>query len=618
MNRNPEEPDTLPDDIAARARRLLGELVRPQLRGYALLIGLLAAFGLGNAIGPVFIALALDEGIPGAVAGDTWALMSPLLVFVLITGLTGLFDFASTRLTGTLAQRLMVALRRRLFDHVQRLGIGYHEKSTSGRLVARQTSDMENIQIFLSGSLQEMAIGLSTMGVIAVALLVMDWRLALVIFAGFVPLLWVSIAANRAQRRNQRRTRTAIARVIVQFVETMGGIRAVQSFRRERTNERRLAAEDAKYREATAASLRNVGWFAASTRWIGNLSMAGVLFTGGWLVMGDGLQVGVLTAFLLYVRRFYGPLDELVQAFTMYQSAQAALEKVTAVLDAEPEVVEPSVPVRLPSRSGSGNGGAALGAGAAPPPAGEVRAGRTVSFSGVSFSYAGGETVLPEFDLTIPAGQTVALVGQTGAGKSTLVKLLARFYDPTGGTIRLDGVCLRDLADAQLRQSVVMVTQESYLFGGSIGDNIRIGRPEATDAQVRAAAEAVGLAPFVARMPDGYDTDVKKRGGRLSSGQRQLVSFARAFLADPDVLVLDEATAHLDIPSERQVQAALATVLEGRTAVIIAHRLSTVEIADRVLVMEHGEIVEDGAPGDLITAGGRFAGLHAAWEESRA
>ncbi|WP_084500281.1 ABC transporter ATP-binding protein [Brevibacterium album] len=624
-SRSPEEPDTLPPDIAVRARRLLVELVRPQLRGYALLVTLLAAFGLGNAIGPVLIAHALDSGIPGAIAGDSWALAAPLLAFVLVTAASGVFDFTSTRLTGTLAQRLMVTLRRRLFDHVQRLGIGYHERSTSGRLVARQTSDMENIQIFLSGSLQEMAIGLSTMTVIAVALAVMDWRLALVIFAGFVPLLWVSIASNRAQRRNQRRTRTAIARVIVHVVETLGGIRAIQSFRREEANELRLRQEDAAYRSATAASLRNVGWFAASTRWIGNLSMAAVLFAGGWLVIGDGLQVGVLTAFLLYVRRFYGPLDELVQAFTMYQSAQAALEKVTAVLDAEPEVVEPVRPVPLPAAPGpAGARPAAEGAGptgctaAGDDGTASASAGRTVSFAGVSFSYAGGEPVLRPFDLTIPAGETVALVGQTGAGKSTLVKLLTRFYDPSEGHIRIDGVDLRDLADAQLRRSVVMVTQESYLFGGTIGDNIRIGRPEATDAQVRAAAEAVGLAPFIARMPAGYETDVRKRGGRLSSGQRQLVSFARAFLADPDVLVLDEATAHLDIPSERQVQEALATVLEGRTAVIIAHRLSTVDIADRVLVMEHGEIVEDGAPTDLIAAGGRFASLHEAWEESRA
>ncbi|MGO1398417.1 MAG: ABC transporter ATP-binding protein [Brevibacterium yomogidense] len=595
--RSPHEPDTLPPDIAQRARRLLFDLARPERTGYLVLVVILLLFGIGNAIGPALIAQAMDRGIPAAIDGDTTALVIPLAAFLLVTLATGVADFFGTRLTGTLAQRLMVSLRRRLFDHVQRLGIAYHERSTSGRLVSRQTSDMENIQVFLTGSLQETAIGLAAMGAIAVTLIVMDWRMAIVVFLGFIPLLWVSIVSNRAQRRNQRRTRTAIAKVIVHIVETLGGIRAVQSFRREDVNDRRIVEEDREFRNATAASLRNTAWFAAGTRLIGNLSMAAVLLVGGWLVIGDALQVGMLTAFLLYVRRFYGPLDELVQAFTMYQSASAALEKITAVIDAVPEVVEPTSPTPLPA----------------------VRAGgRRVEFDDVAFSYGDGVPVLPRFDLEIPAGQTVALVGMTGAGKSTLVKLLTRFYDPTAGRVLMDGVDLREVADDDLRRAVVMVTQESYQFGGSIADNIRIGRPGATDQQVRDAADAVGLTPFIRRMPDGFDTDVRKRGGRLSSGQRQLVSFARAFLADPDVLVLDEATAHLDIPSERQVQEALATVLEGRTAVIIAHRLSTVEIADRVLVMDDGRLVEDDTPAQLIASGGRFAKLHGAWEDSRA
>ncbi|GAA4513447.1 ABC transporter ATP-binding protein [Brevibacterium yomogidense] len=624
--RSPHETDTLPPDIAQRARRLLVDLARPERKGYIALAFLLLAFGIGNAIGPAFIAQAMDQGIPAAIDGDTAALAVPLIVFLLVTILTGVADFFGTRMTGTLAQRLMVALRKRLFGHVQKLGISYHERSTSGRLVARQTSDMENIQVFLTGSLQEMAIGLTAMGAIAVTLIVMDVRLAIVVFLGFIPLLAVSIASNRAQRRNQRRTRTAIAKVIVHIVETLGGIRAVQSFRREDANIRHIVHEDSEYRNATAASLRNVAWFAASTRLIGNLSMAAVLLVGGWLVIGDTLQIGMLTAFLLYVRRFYGPLDELVQAVTMYQSASAALEKITAVLDAAPEVVEPTSPTPLPARGGfRGEGEPGRlpegGDGHRPATSGDDRdlgGGRLVEFDDVEFAYGDGVPVLPRFDLTIPAGQTVALVGATGAGKSTLVKLLTRFYDPTAGRVRLDGVDLRDVADADLRAAAVMVTQESYLFGGSIAENIRIGRPDASDEDVRVAAHAVGLTPFIEQMPDGFATDVRKRGGRLSSGQRQLVSFARAFLADPDVLVLDEATAHLDIPSERQVQEALATVLEGRTAVIIAHRLSTVEIADRVLVMEAGRIIEDGAPGVLIDSGGRFARLHSAWEDSRA
>ena len=289
-----------------------------------------------------------------------------------------------------------------------------------------------------------------------------------------------------------------------------------------------------------------------------------------------------------------------MQAFNLYQSASAALEKIAAVLDTDPEVVEPTQPRALPEHA-SGDAAAS---------------GRALDLEEVRFAYADGPDVLPRFSLHIPAGQIVALVGATGAGKSTLVKLVTRFYDPSVGRITLDEVDLRDLDDAQLRSSVVMVTQESFLFAGTIADNIRIGNPNASDEDVVAAATAVGLDAYIRRLPEGYATDVKKRGGRLSSGQRQLVSFARVFLADPDVVVLDEATAHLDIPSERLVQNALATVLEGRTAIIIAHRLSTVEIADRVLVMESGQIIEDGTPDELISGTGKFAQLHQAWRDS--
>jgi len=295
---------------------------------------------------------------------------------------------------------------------------------------------------------------------------------------------------------------------------------------------------------------------------------------------------------VLYVRNFFSPLQEVAMFLNSYQSAAAALEKVSGVLEEEPTVPEPAHPVALER------------------PRGAIR------FDDVAFGYGDGRVVLPDFSLDVPAGQTIALVGTTGAGKSTLAKLVSRFYDPTRGSVTLDGVDLRTLGSADLRRAIVMVTQEAYLFSGTVADNIALGKPDATLDEVRDAAMAVGAHAFIEALPDGYDTDVNKRGGRVSAGQRQLISFARAFLANPAVLILDEATASLDIPSERQIQSALGTLLADRTAIIIAHRLSTVAIADRVLVMEHGRIVEDDAPEALIGGTGTFARLHAAWRDS--
>ncbi|MGO2861570.1 MAG: ABC transporter ATP-binding protein, partial [Brevibacterium sp.] len=566
-----DEVEQLPPDIAVKARALLKSMVRPHL-GMAIFLAVIVVLtALAMVIGPVFIAAALDDGVPRAVDGDTGPLIGAIAAFIASAVASAILAFTSTRLVGITAQKILFTLRARVFAHVQRLDLGYHEKSTSGRLVSRQTSDMESVQQFLSYSLFETALALLQMVFIAVTLVVLDVPLAIVVFVGFIPLFFITKAAHSTQRNAYRRTRTSIAKVIVHFVETMGGIRAVQAYRRQPDRRGTLRRQDSQYRDANTDALRGVAWFAGWTRLVGNVTQTVIIVVGAWLVIEGWTQVGVLAAFILYLRRFYGPLDELVQAFNLYQSASAALEKIAAVLDTDPEVVPPTEPTHLPVR--------------------EQGAGRSVDLTHVRFSYGDGEDVLPRFDLRIPAGQIVALVGATGAGKSTLVKLVTRFYDPSEGRITIDEVDLRDLDDAELRANVVMVTQESFLFAGTIADNIRIGNPDADDEAVVAAATAVGLDAYIRNLPNGYDTDVKKRGGRLSSGQRQLVSFARVFLADPAVVVLDEATAHLDIPSERLVQNALATVLEGRTALNLAHRLSTVEIADRVLVMEHGEII---------------------------
>ena len=595
-----DEIEQLPPDIAKKARALLLSLVRPHLAMAVFLAVIVVLTAVFMVLGPVFIADALDNGVPAAIDGDMGPLIRAVTLFVISAVASAILAFTSTRLVGITAQRILFTLRERVFTHVQRLDLGYHEKSTSGRLVSRQTSDMESVQQFLSYSLFETALAVLQMLFIAVTLVALDIPLAIVVFAGFVPLFFITKAAHSTQRSAYRRTRTSIAKVIVHFVETMGGIRAVQAYRRQPERRGTLSDQDARYRDANTDALRGVAWFAGWTRLVGNITQTVIIVVGAWLVIEGWTEIGVLAAFILYLRRFYGPLDELVQAFNLYQSASAALEKIAAVLDTDPEVVEPTQPHALPAHA-SGDAAAS---------------GRALDLEEVRFAYADGPDVLPRFDLHIPAGQIVALVGATGAGKSTLVKLVTRFYDPSEGRITLDEVDLRDLDDAQLRSSVVMVTQESFLFAGTIADNIRIGNPNASDEDVVAAATAVGLDAYIRRLPEGYATDVKKRGGRLSSGQRQLVSFARVFLADPDVVVLDEATAHLDIPSERLVQNALATVLEGRTAIIIAHRLSTVEIADRVLVMESGQIIEDGTPDELISGTGKFAQLHQAWRDS--
>jgi ATP-binding cassette subfamily B protein len=409
-----------------------------------------------------------------------------------------------------------------------------------------------------------------------------------------VPLALLTRWFQRRSRASYRLTRTWVARVIVQFVESMNGIRAVQAYRREARNESIMAQLNGRYRDANAAALLTLSWFVACVRAVGNLTLALVLLLGALRVTSGALELGALTAFLLYLRRFYDPLDQLAQFLNAYQSAAAALEKLASVLETPIGVPEPAHPRALPT-----------------PVRGEL------TFDRVTFAYprAPERPVLPEFSLTVPAGQTIALVGETGAGKTTLAKLAARFHDPVAGTVRLDGVDLRDLADADLRRALVMVTQEPFLFSGSLAENVAMGRPGASRAEIAAAVDAVG-ADFVHALPDGLDTDVRKRGGRLSAGQRQLVSLARVVLADPAVVLLDEATSSLDIPSERAVQAALETVLAHRTALIIAHRLSTVAIADRVLVMGGGRIVQDGSPAELLASGGDFADLHAAWQDS--
>jgi ATP-binding cassette subfamily B protein len=586
--------------LQARARRLVAELLRPHRRAVALAAVLLVAENAVMLAGPLMVAFAIDTGVAAALDGRpgplAWAIAGYAATGIAGAGLRSAFLL----LSGRIGQDLLLGVRERLFAHGQRLSLDFHESFTSGRLISRLTSDVDALSDLLEKGLDGLFGALLSLVGITVLLLWIDPLLAAIVLAGFVPLLLLTRWFQRRSRASYRRTRSTVARVIVHFVESVNGIRAVQAFRREPRNDEIMHGLTSAHRDATTTAFLTVAWYVAAVRLVGNGTLALVLLLGGLRVADGTLALGALTAFVLYLRRFYDPLDDLAQFFNAYQSAAAALEKIAAVLDTPAGVPDPARPVPLPR-----------------PVRGELQ------FDRVRFAYrrAPERTVLPEFSLHVPAGQTVALVGATGAGKSTLAKLAARFYDPTEGAVRLDGVDLRDVTDADLRSALVMITQEAFLFSGSVAENIAMGRRGAgtpSRADVVAAAEAVGAREFIEALPEGFDTDVRKRGGRLSAGQRQLVALARVVLADPAVVLLDEATSSLDIPSERAVQAALETVLAGRTALIIAHRLSTVLIADRVLVVADGRIVQDGPPEALLEEEGEFADLHEAWRASLA
>ncbi|MFF8918522.1 ABC transporter ATP-binding protein [Streptomyces sp. NPDC015032] len=588
--------DDLPTPRGA-TRALLMSLLRPH-RGRVLVSALLLLVQQAAVqAGPLLVAYAIDSGVPAFRDKDYGPLIAVAVGYALCSATAGAMQYAFIIASARINQDVLLDLRGRIFRHAQALSVDFHERYTSGRLISRSTTDVESLRELLSEGLQELIGVILSFVSISLMLLWLDFGLGAVAVLSFVPLyLLVRLYQQRAGVLYAARS-TAIAAVIVKFAESMNGIRPVQAFRRERTNDAHFEGLNNAHRQANGSATLEMARYVVGSRLVANTAVAGIVLWGAYRVASGTLALGVLAAAVLYLRRLYDPIDRLGMFLNSYQSAAASLEKIAGLLAQAPSVPEPSEPRELPALAGE-------------------HPGREVVFDSVRFAYRTGGEVLPRFDLTVPAGQTVAVVGSTGAGKSTLARLLARFYDPTDGRVLLDGTDLRDLAVPELRRGVVMVTQEAFLFSGTVAENIALGSPDATREEIEQAAKAIGAHDFIAGLPEGYDTDVRKRGGRISAGQRQLVGFARALLANPSVLILDEATSSLDIPGERAVQRAMDTVLHGRTAVVIAHRLSTVEIADRVLVMEHGRIVEDGAPAELIGGTGRFAGLHRAWRES--
>ena len=494
---------------------------------------------------------------------------------------------AQTYFTGWVGERALADLRIRLFRHLQRLSLGFFERNRTGAIVSRITNDIEALDQLMTDGLSSLVQNSLVLAGTAVVLFLLDWRLALATLL-VVPLMggataWFRVRSNRAYRRVRER----LGLVTATLAEDISGMRVVQSFTREPASQTSFRGVNEAYKAANYETVVLNGLYFPAVDVLSSVAVAIVLGFGGALVVDGSLTVGVLLAFTLYLSNFFDPVQQLSQLYNTFLSATAALDRIISVLDEEPEVVDAPNARELPTIAGH------------------------VRFDHVRFGYSELPDVLHDFDLEVPPGTTVALVGHTGAGKSTIAKLLARFYDPRAGAITIDGHDLREATQASLRQQLGIVPQEGFLFAGTIADNISFGRPDADRSEIEAAARAVGVDVFVAELPDGYDTELGERGFRLSLGQRQLVAFARALLADPQILILDEATSSVDIGTEQRIERGLRHLLAGRTAFVIAHRLSTIRRADLIVVLDHGRIVEQGTHDKLLAAGARTRGCTA-------
>jgi ATP-binding cassette subfamily B protein len=577
---------------AATRRRLttLYRLVRPYRGRTALaLVSLLGATGAALAP-PYLVGQAVDEVRDGTTTRLVWLVAA----FVAAGALGIAFGYAQTFFTGWTGERMLADLRNLLFRHLQRLSLGFYERNRAGVIISRLTNDVEALDQLVTDGVTSLVQNTLTLVGTAVVLFFLDWRLALATVT-VMPAMAVATAWFRKRSgRAYRRVRETLGAVTATLAEDIAGMRVLQAFTREPAAAENFRAVGDTYRAANMRTVVLNGLYFPFVDFLSSAASAIVLGYGGWLVFHGHMSIGTLVAFLGYLSNFFDPVQQLSQLYNTFLSAVAALDKITDVLDEEPEVRDAPHARDLDHIVGA------------------------VSFEGVRFSYGRGPEVLHGIDLDVRPGTTVALVGHTGAGKSTIAKLLARFYDPTHGRITIDGVDLRDVSQSSLRRQLGIVPQEGFLFAGTLAENVRFGRPDATRDDVEAAVRAVGAEELAAGLEHGYETQLGERGSRLSLGQRQLVAFARALLADPRILILDEATSSVDIGTERTIEQALRRLLHGRTAFIIAHRLSTIRDADLIVVLEHGRVVEHGTHAELLERGGLYTSLYGDWAEPTA
>jgi ATP-binding cassette subfamily B protein len=560
--------------------------LRRLLRGFGLpllvSLGLVAVdAGMGLLL-PIMIRHGIDSGVTQVALGAVWAAS---LLALLTVALQWAAQVGETRMTGRTGERVLYSLRLKIFSQLQRLGLDYYERELTGRIMTRMTTDVDALSTFLQTGLVTAFVSVVTFFGIMVALLVLDVELALVVFATLPPLIIATFFFRRASVKAYELARERVSVVNADLQESVSGLRIVQAFRRERDGGRRFAGHSDSYRQARIRGQWLISVYFPFVQFLSSVAAAAVLIVGGARVDDGTLAIGSLVAYLLYIDLFFAPVQQLSQVFDGYQQASVSLGRIQELLQEPTSTKSADEPREVLSLRGE------------------------IAFEDVHFAYGDDEEALGGVDLRIPAGQTVAFVGETGAGKSTLVKLVARFYDPTGGRVTVDGTDLRALDLTSYRHRLGVVPQEAYLFQGTVRDAIAYGRPDATDAEVEAAARAVGAHDMIATLEDGYLHEVAERGRNLSAGQRQLIALARAELVDPDVLLLDEATAALDLATEAQVNQATDRLAGRRTTLVVAHRLTTAARADRVVLMDHGRVAEDGTHEELLARGGRYAEL---------